>query len=163
MKQIDNRQNKLIQIKAGSKQALRPAAGHDELAQTGAGQPAHGRGGPVLGLVADLLVAGKIAQAARHCHLACHNSDHGDALMAHARQKRPAVILVDWNGCEAEAFKFLNLLRQDADLRRVPVVGYLSQSKSALLEEARKAGCDRLYPKTEFLRTLEEIIARYAS
>ncbi len=126
------------------------------------GEPPQMKGSPVYGLVADLQVATRIAQVAKICHLACHNFDRAEGLGAHAKQKRPSVILIDWNGCEAEAFKVLNMLRQDADLRKVPVVGFFSPAKSALVDEARKAGCDRLYPKTEFLRTLEEIVARYA-
>ena len=160
MKPIDNRQNKLMQMKAAAQHvpAARTFSPERPLGETEEGA---GKGGAVFGLVSNLLVASKIAQSAKHCHLAVHNFDKAAPLIEHAKQKPPILVILDWDGCEAEAFKCLKELASNADLKGVPSVGYLSQ-KTALKEEAQRAGCHRVYPKTEFMRILEELLARYA-
>ena len=164
MKQTDNRQNKLIQIKAETKhfpkdRHLSSERNQDENSGLVSGR----RGGAVFGLVSNLLMASKIAQSAKHCHLAVHNFDKSAPLVEHAKQKLPILIILDWDGCEAEAFKVLKELGGNADLKGVASVGYLSQMKTGLVDEARKAGCHRVYTKSEFTRDLENILARYAA
>ncbi len=162
MKQTDNRQNKLQQVKAQARPffktgALSAAAEHGADKSSGLSH-----GGIVYGLVRDLFVATKIAQAAKHCHLAVHNSDKAGTLLAHVKERKPVLVILDWDGCEAEAFKFLKEMNENADLKRVPSVGYLSQAKSPTRDEAQRAGCHRVYTKTEFMHELETLIARYA-
>ena len=162
MKPIDNRQNKLMQAKAESKHFTkdRPVAGHAPESEGPAVLPTHG--GAVYGLVSNLLFASKIAQSAKHCHLSVHNFDKAAPLVEHAKKKAPALVILDWDGCEAEAFKLLKEFRENADLKAVPTIGYVSHVKTALKEEAQRAGCHRVYPKSEFTRILDELLARYA-
>lgn len=126
------------------------------------GQVPQAPGGTVYGLVKDILVATRIAQACKHSRLAVHNFDRADALVAHAKNQMPLLVILDWDGCEAEAFKVLKEMMGNADLKRVPNLGYLSQSKQMVRDEARRAGCHRVYTKTEFMHDLEVLIARYA-
>jgi hypothetical protein len=159
MKQIDNRQNKLNSLKTHAQPPSKsnPAAiSAERLAQ---GLP-HA-GGIVYGLIKDLQVATRIAQAAKHCHIAVHNFDKAEPLLTHAKQHRPLLVMLDWDGCESEAFKVLKEMNENADLKSVPNVGYLSSSKSMVRDEARRAGCHRVYTKTEFMHDLELLIARY--
>lgn len=120
------------------------------------------RGGAVYALVANILMATRIAQAAKHCHLSVHNFDKAAALMTHALQKAPILVVLDWDACEAEAFKVLKEMGTNADLKGVPVIGFISQSKAVVKEEARRAGCHRVYTKTEFQQELEMLLTRYA-
>lgn len=119
-------------------------------------------GGIIYGLVKDLHVATRIAQAAKHCHLTVHNFDQAAPLVAHAKERKPILVILDWDGCEAEAFKVLKEMHDNADLKSVANVGYISQSKQVVRDEARRAGCHRVYTKTEFMHDLEITIARYA-
>ena len=120
-------------------------------------------GGMVYGLVKDILLATKVAQAAKQAHLGVHNFDKAEPLLEHAKTHKPSLVILDWDGCEAEAFKVLKEMNQNADLTDVTNVGYLSGAKTALAEEARRAGCRRVYAKTEFLRQLQMIVARCLS
>ncbi len=120
------------------------------------------KGGAVYALVANIMMATRIAQAAKHCHLSIHNFDKAQPLMAHALQKAPILVVLDWDACEAEAFKVLKEMGTNADLKGVPVIGFLSQSKAVVKEEARRAGCHRIYTKTEFQHELEMLLTRYA-
>lgn len=163
MKPIDNRQNKLVQTKAGAKH-LPPKGFHGDAAHEAGGQDPRGtglHGGAVFGLVSNLLFASKIAQSAKHQHLGAHNFDKGDSLLEHARAKRPRLVILDWDGCEREAFKLLKVFREDAALKTIPVVGYLSHTKMDLKKEAETAGCLRVYTKSEFTRVLDDLLIRY--
>lgn len=163
MKQIDNRQNKLAQKKAEMRHF--PKDHHlpsEAPAGEGAGSES-ARGGAVFGLVSNIFFASKIAQSAKHCHLAVHNFDKAEPLLEHAKKRAPLLVILDWDGCEAEAFKLLKELKANADLKGVPTVGYLSHVKAAVKDEAERAGCHRVYPKSEFTRVLDDILVRYSS
>ena len=119
-------------------------------------------GGVVYGLLKDILIAMKIAQAAKQTHKGNHNFDKAETLLEHAKAHKPVLLILDWDTCEAEAFKVLKEMNQNADLKGVANVGFLSGSKETLREEARRAGCHRVYQKTEFMRELPMIVARCA-
>lgn len=163
MKQTHNRQNKGIQIKAAS-QAREPRREFASTEPSEAGLEKSGmrRGGSVCGLVFDILVATKIAQMAQRCHYSVHNFDSAERLLGHCRQHIPSLIIIDWERREAEAFKMLKEISSNADFKSVGIVGFTSAKKTTLGEEARRAGCERVWPKTEFMKDLENIFARYA-
>lgn len=163
MKRTDNRQNKMIQMKMGATKHFPPSstpsvnpasefANPHEL-------PVHGA---VFGLLSNVLVATKMAQAAKHHHVGVHNFDRAEAVIEHVRQKAPFLIVIDWDGCEAEAYKMLKALRSDEAFKKIAVIGYVSQVKVDVKREAERAGCDRVYLKAEFMKDLENIVMRYA-
>lgn len=163
MKQIDNRQNKLMQTKAGMRNFPKrssAAPGSEGFHSAPLGIP---RSGMVYGLLRDVLIATKIAQSAKHAHLAVHHFDEAAPLVEHVRKKIPCLVILDWDACESEAYKVLKELRQSADFKGVPVVGYVSRSKRATQEEAQRSGCDRVYFKSEFMKNLDDLWVRYAS
>lgn len=121
------------------------------------------KNGIVYGLLKDIHVATKIAQAAKVANLNTHNFDRAEALMTRAKELKPRLVILDWDACEAEAFKVLKEMNQNADLKGVTNVGYLSGAKPVLMEEARRAGCHRVYQKTEFMKELPIITARCAA
>jgi len=162
MKRIDYRQNKLIQAKATMKPLRKHKPPPTQEAEGPEPVSEKMGGGAVFGLVSDLLTASKIAQSAKHHHLGVHNFDRAKPLMEHAEQKPPVFVILDWDGCEAEAFQLLKDLGASASLKKIPTVGFVSQAKINLREEAQAAGCDRVYPKTEFLKSLDDLLVRYA-
>jgi PleD family two-component response regulator len=116
----------------------------------------------VFALVADMAAATQIVKCAAALHIAVRNFDKAGKLVAQAAIERPFLVILDFEKCEAEAFRVLNELRNNADLRSVPVVGFVTQAKGMVKPEAEKAGCSRVYMKTEFGRQLPDLIARYA-
>lgn len=107
-------------------------------------------------------MATRIAKAAKQCHLDVHNFDNAGALIRHVQEKKPILIILDWDTREAEAFKVLKELGANADLKGVATIGYVSGSRETLKQEAQRAGCHRVYGKTELTRDLEHLLARYA-
>lgn len=126
-------------------------------------EPGIRKGGSVLGLVANMQVAAKLVQAAKTCHLTVYNFDKAERFSALTAEKKPVLVILDLDQCEVESFKVLKEMRQNADLKTVAAVGFVSSTKSTVGEEARRAGCHRVYTKSEFMQGVAEIMARYAT
>ena len=116
----------------------------------------------VFGLVRDMAVAAQIAKCAAGLHIGVRNFDKAQKLIEQAVIERPFLVILDLEKCEAEAFRALKELRESADLKNVPAVGFVTQAKAMVKPEAEKAGCSRVYMKTEFSRELANLITRYA-
>ncbi|MFZ5801866.1 MAG: hypothetical protein ACOY3K_01970 [Candidatus Omnitrophota bacterium] len=116
----------------------------------------------VFALVKDMVFAGKLAEQAALHHLTLRNFDRPERLVEQTKGERPSLVLVDLDRAEAEAFRLLKTLRADADLKGIPVIGCVSQAKRDLKAEAEFAGCLRVYFKTEFFKTISDIMIRYA-
>lgn len=105
-------------------------------------------------------MATRVARDAKALYFEAFQSDRIEALWALAAERKVLLVILDWDHCEAECFKLLEKMRREESWKAVPVVGYLSQEKTALREEARKAGCDRVYGKSEFFKNLNDILMR---
>jgi DNA-binding NtrC family response regulator len=116
----------------------------------------------VFALVADMATATQIVKCAAGLHIGVRNFDSAEKLVAQAAIERPFLVILDLEKREAEAFRALNELHKNADLKDVPAVGFVTQAKVMVKPEAEKAGCFRVYMKTEFGRELSNLIARYA-
>lgn len=116
----------------------------------------------VFALVGDMTVATQIVKCAAGLHVGTRNFDKAQKLVEQAVAEKPFLVILDLEKCEAEAFRALNELRTNADLKSIPAVGFVTQAKVMVKPEAEKAGCSRVYMKTEFGRELSNLIARYA-
>jgi len=116
----------------------------------------------VFALVADMAAATQIVKCASGLHIGVRNFDNAEKLVGQAAVERPFLVILDLEKREAEAFRVLNELHRNADLKSTPAVGFLTQAKVMVKPEAEKAGCFRVYMKTEFGKELPDLIARYA-
>ena len=116
----------------------------------------------VFALVADMTAATQIAKCAAGLHVGVRNFDNAEKLVGQAASEKPFLLILDLEKREAEAFRVLNELRHNADLKSIPAVGFVTQAKVMVKPEAEKAGCLRVYMKTEFGKELPDLIARYA-
>jgi len=116
----------------------------------------------VFALVGDMAAATQIAKCATGLHVGVRNFDKAEKLVEQTVIDRPFLVILDFEKCEAEAFRALKELRENADLKNVPAVGFVTQAKVMVKPEAEKAGCSRVYMKTEFGRELSNLMTRYA-
>ena len=116
----------------------------------------------VFALVADMAAATQIVKCAAGLHVGVRSFDSAQKLVAQAVVEKPFLVILDFEKREAEAFRALNEMHKNADLKGIPVVGFMTQAKVMVKPEAEKAGCFRVYMKTEFGRELPDLIARYA-
>lgn len=113
-------------------------------------------------LVRDMATASRIVKNANALHIMARNFDRAQTLVEHAAKEKPYLVILDLETCEAEAFRVLKELHENADLKGVPAVGVVTQEKAMVKPEAEKAGCLRVYLKTQFIKELPDLIARYA-
>ena len=114
----------------------------------------------IAGLVADIAMATKIAKSAKQCQFAVHNSNRSEPLLECLKTGKVFLVILDFDHCEAQAYRLLQDCRQIEGIERVSFVGFASRNQEALKKEAQGAGCHRLYAKTEFIRELDLLIAR---
>lgn len=120
------------------------------------------KGRSLFALVRDLAMASRIVKSASALHLTVRNFDRAAKLLQEALREKPLLVILDFEVCEVEGFQVLKELRENADLKGVPAIGVVTQAKAAVKSEAEKAGCLRVYLKTEFGKELPDLIARFA-
>lgn len=118
---------------------------------------------PVYMLVNDIFFATKIVKTVQAMGLEARAFDTADRLLQASREKEPALVLMDCQGLEKEAYRLLGGFRADEKLSKVPQVGYLSHVAQDLKREMQAAGCIHVYAKSEFSRELGNLLTRYAN
>src|SRR3990167_4097910 len=115
-------------------------------------------GRPVYGLVTDMNLATRIAKTAESLHLGVRNFDKVEPLIQWAKREIPCLVILDWESKEADAYKALKELRELTDLRKTTVIGFVTAAKRQVGEEAQRAGCLKVYLKTDFLKNLDDLV-----
>lgn len=117
---------------------------------------------PVYALVRDLQLATRIVKLAKAAGLEARTFDTAERLLEASRQREPALVFLDCEALEKEAFRLLEDFRKDELLSKVPRIGYLLQGVGDLKREMRDAGCEQVYAKSQFMKELEMLLVRYA-
>jgi len=108
----------------------------------------------ILVAVRDLLFGSRIDAAARRLGVEVVRLPRGATLSAVARERRPAVILVDL-GDEA-VMSELRTVRADSPETRV--VGFFGHTRLDLRDEARSIGLDRILTRGQLAESLDEVL-----
>lgn len=116
---------------------------------------------PVYALVGDLFFATRIVKTALQVGLEARAFDHADRLIEASKETEPALVVMDCQGLEKEAFCLLHAFRADEKLSRIPRLGYLMHGAVDLKREMRQAGCEQVYSKSEFTKELGNLLMRY--
>lgn len=69
-----------------------------------------------------------------------------------------SLIIVDLNGEKLDPIELVKAIKS-SELRRVPVVGFLSHVQVDLMKRAREAGVDHVMPRSAFSQRLPQILA----
>ena len=115
----------------------------------------------VYALVSDLFFATKIVKTAEALGVEARAFDHTDRLVEASREKPPALVFIDCEKLEREAFHLLEQFRTNETLSKIPRIGYLSHGAQDLKRQMREAGCEQVYSKSEFTKELDHLIGRY--
>lgn len=112
----------------------------------------------VLAAVGDLFFASKIRGTAEHLNVGVVFSKSADALFDTAKTDVPSLIILDLNNEQTDALALARRLKADEQLRRVPLVGFLSHVQTELQRQAKEAGIERVLPRSAFTNRLAEIL-----
>lgn len=103
----------------------------------------------------DLIFTSRVTATARAHGLTVAAAKTADAALALAKQAPPTGVIVDLQNPELDLPAFLAGLR-DACPTMPRVVGYGSHVAADVLMAARRAGCDEVMPRSQFVAQLED-------
>lgn len=109
---------------------------------------------PGLLLSDDLIFASRITATARANGLSVAQARTAAVVLEKARQTPPPCVIVDLHNPGLDLPAFLAELRM-ACPAMPRVIAYGSHVEAETLKAARKAGCDRVMPRSQFVQELE--------
>ena len=113
----------------------------------------------VVAAIEDLLFRSKVSETAAQLGVEASFPRSPEKLLDAARHSPPDLLVLDLNSHRFEPLTLLASLREDAALRDVPTVGFLSHVQKDLAVAAREAGCDRIMARSAFTRDLPRVLA----
>lgn len=114
----------------------------------------------VLALVDDLFFQAKISEAARQLGVELKSCLTAKALFAEMEKEMPKLVLVDLNARQGALEAIEQVRGRD---RELPLVAFLSHVQVELAQQAARAGCDTVMPRSKFAQNLAAILARAKS
>jgi CheY-like chemotaxis protein len=112
----------------------------------------------VLAAVTDLFFASKIRGTAQALNVSVEFSRSADALFDAAKLEVPSLIILDLEAESVDPLGLVARLKEDEQLREVPVVGFLSHVRTDLQQSARAAGVNQVMPRSAFTSRLPDIL-----
>jgi CheY-like chemotaxis protein len=108
----------------------------------------------------DLIFFSRVSGVARSIGLSVRQERNAADLLASAQRSPPGGIILDLQNPGLDLVSFLRDLR--AICPTMPnVVAYGSHVEAEVLRNARKAGCDRVMPRSQFVEELERDLASW--
>lgn len=117
----------------------------------------------VLVAVDDLFFASKITETARQLGILLLFARTQDEVIARALSEKPALLIIDLNSARCNPIETIGQIKEDPDLRHIPIVGFLSHVQADLKVKASMAGCDRVMPRSVFTAHLPKILSEYTA
>jgi len=116
---------------------------------------------PVLAYCPDLLFTSKISDTGRHLGIKVEVANSITQLEERASAVQPALVLIDLGSNGVDYPTSIRRLR-DA-LPDTALIAYGSHVDKQLREEARTAGCNEVYVRSEFVKVLPDLLRRYTT
>ena len=110
----------------------------------------------VVALVDDLFFQAKMLETAKHVGVMLECVATGEALAERAMQDPPALVVIDLNA-RCGGMEALERLSAGKHLR---VIAFLSHVQVELAEQARRAGCQEVMPRSKFTQDLAKIFSQ---
>lgn len=117
----------------------------------------------VVALVADLIFASRIREAAAPSGLAVRTARRPEPLLEACRSDPPSLLLIDLDDERLLPLEAIRLVRADAALQGLSVLGFVSHVNAARALAAQAAGCSRVLSRGAFVAELPKLLADAAS
>jgi PleD family two-component response regulator len=121
------------------------------------------QGKRIIAVLDDLFFSSKIREAAKPLNLDLEVIKNTDGLIKELEYQRPSLLIFDLNCKACNPLETIKSLKSSPVLKDIPVLGYLSHVQTELKEEAAKAGCDLVLPRSKFSRDLKEILIKHST
>jgi len=114
---------------------------------------------PVVALATDLIFAARIRGTAAQVGASVVIVRNTEELSSIARAEKPRLILVDLDARTGDPIGAIRAIKADPTLASATVVGFVSHVRESLIDEARRAGADRVLARSAFVRDLARLLA----
>lgn len=116
----------------------------------------------IIAVLDDLFFSSKIREAARPLDVDLEIIKNADGLIEKIKPEKPSLIILDLNSKASNPLEVVRDLKSLSELKDIPVLGYLSHVQTELKDEASKAGCDIVLPRSKFSKDMREILMEYS-
>ena len=116
----------------------------------------------ILAVVDDLLFTVKISDAAKRVGLDVEFLKSEHDVVQKATDDKPLLIIVDLNNNSIDALSLISKLKNDGDLKKISLIGYLSHVQGELKQQAHEAGANIVMARSAFSQNLQQILKRHA-
>ncbi len=116
----------------------------------------------ILVVVDDLLFTVKISDAAKRAGLEAEFVRSEKDVIDKATSEKPLLIILDLNNNSVQPLELISKLKNDGDLRRISLIGYLSHVQGELKQKAQEAGANIVMARSAFSQNLPQILKRHA-
>ena len=116
----------------------------------------------VLAVVNDLFFSAKINEAAKRAGVTLQYVTNEKDLLERAKAN-PSLIIFDLNFDAVQPLQLIKKLKQDAGLKHLSLLGYLSHVQTDLARAAEETGCDTVLPRSAFSMNMPQILGRYSA
>jgi len=117
----------------------------------------------VLSIVDDLMFRSRISTAAKAIGVRHIVATSPAAAIERARAERPDLILFDLDSSRTQPMDVLQMLAADAELAKMPTLGFVSHVHTHLIQQARQLGIGKVMARSAFVAELESVLRGEAS
>ncbi|HEX3034929.1 MAG TPA: response regulator [Thermodesulfobacteriota bacterium] len=117
----------------------------------------------IVAVLDDLFFSSKIREAAKSLDLNLEITKNTTGLIEKLESQKPSLLIFDLNCKVCSPLEIIENLKSSSALKDVPTLGYLSHVQTDLKEQATKAGCDLVLPRSKFSKDLREILTKYST
>jgi PleD family two-component response regulator len=115
----------------------------------------------ILAVMSDLFFSVKISDAARRVGMPVEFVKEPAELLAKAKEL-PTLIIFDLNFDSIDPLKLIGKLKNNAELKHISVIGFLSHVQGELKQKAHETGCDMVLARSAFSQNLPQILKRHS-
>ncbi len=115
----------------------------------------------ILVAVDDLFFLAKIQETARQLKVPIQLAKSDKELLEKAEAPAPALIILDLNSAALKPIPTITKIRQKPELKKTPVIGFLSHLQADLKLKAQEAGCNLVMPRSAFSMNLPGLLRRH--
>lgn len=114
----------------------------------------------ILVAVDDLFFLAKIRETARQLKVTIDMAKNDQELLEKAAPP-PALIILDLNSTALKPISTIGKIRHTPELKKTPMIGFLSHLQAELKLKAQEAGCDLVMPRSAFSQNLTGLLRRH--
>jgi|SRR5262245_36424198 len=109
--------------------------------------------------VDDMFFAAKISAVADAVGTKIIRLKSAHELIGHVERAGARLIIIDLNSARLDPIPTILYFKSSAELKAIPIIGFVSHVQVELMNSAQEAGCDQVMPRSAFSKRLPELLS----